>query len=223
MAVITLSREYGSEGSIIAERAAKALGYHLADRNTLEQILTDYGLMEFEEVYASIPSFWDRFDAQRMERRSVVIDMLNKAIEALAHHGNTVIVGRGGFAVLAGLADVLHVRVQAPLPLRVRRITADPAFAEPSKAELAIKESDRIQKAFVKSVYDGDLELSRGFDLVIDTSKISLETATDWVVESAKRLVVPDMTGVRTAAKLEVDRILAAAVTDVYKCEMAHA
>lgn len=222
MAVITISRELGSEGGLIAETVARALGYHLADKNTLEKVLNEYGLMEFERMYDSIPGFWDRFDAHRMERRGVLIDMLNKAIKALAHHGNMVIVGRGGFAVLAGLADVLHIRVQAPLPLRIKRAIEDPLIAEPSRAELLAKENDRLQKAFVESVYGAQWDSVKGFDLVIDTGKISPERASAWIVEAVKHLKVPDESGIRTAARLEVDRILAATVEEFFSCEKVH-
>lgn len=222
MAVITISREFGSEGSLIAEMTAKALGYHLADKNTLERVLNEYGLMEFDRMYESIPGFWDRFDAHRMERRGVLIEMLNKAILALAHHGDMVIVGRGGFAVLAGLADVLHVRIQAPLAVRIRRAIEDPLIAEPSRAELLAKENDRIQKAFVESVYGAQWDSVKGFDLVIDTGKIAPDLASGWIVEAVKALRVPDASGVRTAAKLEVDRILAATVEEFFSCGKVH-
>lgn len=222
MAVITISREFGSEGSLIAEKAAQALGYHLADKNTLEKVLSEYGLLEFDRMYESIPGFWDRFDAHRMERRTILIQMLNQSIMALARHGNMVIVGRGGFAVLAGLADVLHVRVQAPLPLRISRATELPAIAEPSRAELEVKENDRIQKAFVESVYGVQWDAVKGFDLVIDTGKIAPDLAATWLVEAVKGLKVPDLSGVRTASRLEVDHILASTVADFYKCEKTH-
>jgi cytidylate kinase len=225
MAVITISREFGSEGTAIAAKTAALLGYHLADKNTLESLLNDYGLVEFDKMYESIPGFWDRFDAHRMERRGMLISMLNQSILALAHHGNIVIVGRGGFAVLAGLADVLNVRVQAPLPLRVRRVSEDPAIAEPSLAELAVKENDRLQKAFVESVYGLQLDSAKGFDLVIDTGKISTDMASTWLVEAVKAMKSPSPTmgNLRLAAKLDVDRVLAASVADFFTCEKVHA
>jgi cytidylate kinase len=223
MAVITISREFGSEGSLIAQRAAQALGYHVADKGTLETILSEYGLLEFDRMYSSIPGFWDRFDAHRMERRTMLIGMLNQAIIALANHGNIVIVGRGGFAVLAGLADVLHVRIQAPLPLRIHRVMEEPSIAEPSRAEILVKENDRLQKGFVESAYGAQWESVKGFDLVIDTGKISPELASAWIVEAAKALEIPDQSGIRTTAQLKVDNILAATVADYFKCEMAHA
>ncbi len=38
MSVITIPRELGSEGSYIAEKVAQALGYHFADKKTLEEV-----------------------------------------------------------------------------------------------------------------------------------------------------------------------------------------
>lgn len=222
MAVVTISREFGSEGSIIAEMAARTLGYHIADKSTLEKVLSEYGLLEFDRMYQSIPGFWDRFDAHRMERRAILIGMLNQAILALARHGNIVIVGRGGFAVLADLADVLHVRIQAPLALRISRVTEEPSIAEPSRAEILVQENDRLQKGFVESVYGAQWDSVKGFDLVIDTGKIPLNLASAWIVEAAKALEIPDRSGIRTTAQLQVDHILAATVADHFKCEMAH-
>ena len=42
----------------------------------------------------------------------------------MARHGNVVILGRSGYAILAGLADVLHVRLQAPLEDRIELVGA---------------------------------------------------------------------------------------------------
>ena len=35
MSVITISREFGSLGTLVAEQAARALGYHLTDKATI--------------------------------------------------------------------------------------------------------------------------------------------------------------------------------------------
>ncbi|HWQ07748.1 MAG TPA: cytidylate kinase-like family protein [Holophaga sp.] len=222
MAVITISREFGSEGTAVAEKVAEALGYHLADKNTLEKILSEYGLMEFDRMYDSIPGFWDRFDAHKMERRTILIDMLNHTIVALAAHGNMVIVGRGGFAVLAGLADVLNVRIQAPQAIRVRRLMEQPSIAEPSRAEILVQENDRLQKAFVESVYGVSWEAAKSFDLVVDTGKVTPDRAAAWIVEATKALKLPSI-GAHTVAQLKVDRILLSTVNEFFACEHAHA
>ena len=122
MTVITISREFGSEGVVIAQQVAQTLGYHFVDQNFVGTILGQYGYVEFDEEYANLPTFWERFDAQREKHREVMIDMPNRVIRAVAHHGNVVILGRSGFEVLGRFADVLHVRLQAPFSVRMKRI-----------------------------------------------------------------------------------------------------
>ena len=44
MSVITISRDFGSEGEYIAEKVAQALGYHCVDKEFFETVLKGYGL-----------------------------------------------------------------------------------------------------------------------------------------------------------------------------------
>jgi hypothetical protein len=98
MSVITISREFGSEGSSIARQAAQALGYYLVEKNTLEKILSQYCFVQFGDEYESAPSYWERLDANRIN----MTEMLNRVVRAIAQHGNVMILGRGSFAVLSG-------------------------------------------------------------------------------------------------------------------------
>jgi cytidylate kinase len=215
MAVVTISREFGSLGSLVAEGAARTLGYHLADKGTIEAVLKDYGLVQFGDEYQHIPGFWERFDAQRREQRQHHITMLNNVICALARHGDVVIVGRGGFAVLAGLADVLHVRIQAPQATRIRRLVESPDIADPGLAEQALAKNDQLQKQFIKTVYGLDWNSAKAFDLVIDTAKIPPGLAADMIVKAARELKGARLGSERTTADLPLDKILSDAVSEV--------
>ena len=94
MAVITISREFGSGGIDIAHKVAQATGFHYAGKDVMRAVLAQYGVVEFADEYGSLPSFWEGFDVHRMERRDLMVDMLNRAIRGLARHGNVVILGR---------------------------------------------------------------------------------------------------------------------------------
>ncbi len=223
MSVITVSREFGSQGSIIAEQAAQRLGYHLAGKDMIEAILRDYGLSSLKDEYESIPGFWDRFSPQKRDQRNNILGMLNDSICALAQHGDVVILGRGGFAILQGYVDVLNVRVQAPLALRIKRVEELPAIGEASRAEEVVKANDRLQDEFIKSVYGADWGSATPFDLVIDTGKIGPDPAA-WMIAECARALEPagDADGPATA-DLRVDSILAAVVKDVLNPVGAHA
>lgn len=218
MAVITISRELGSGGTYIAEKLAQAMGYHFADKRTMEAILHQYGLVRFDDVYESVPGFWARFDALRAQ----TIEMLNRVIRALAQHGDVVIVGRGSYAVLAGYADVLNVRIQAPFPLRVQRVMEQEQFAELEKAEAFVRDSDRVRVSFVEQSYGIRWDVASAFDLMIDTGKIPLDLAVTWLTEAAKKLREREPGDQLTTASIQVDPTLAKAVSQALECPITH-
>jgi cytidylate kinase len=211
MAVITISREVGSEGSYVGRSVAKALGYHLVDRDVMEEVFKQYGFVQFRDVYESAPGFWARFD----EMRAQTVKLLNQAILAFAHHGQVVILGRGGFAVLGGFADVLNVRIQAPLPLRVGRVKERNGITEPGKAEALVKENDRVRVAFVESSYGVRWDAARAFDLVIDTGKVPPDAAVTWLIDAFNILNEKKVGDAHTTHTIKVDPILAKVVSGV--------
>ncbi len=222
MSAITISREFGSGGMDIAHQVAESLNYHFVDKRVIGMVLGQYGLAQFSSDYESTPGFWERFDARKMERREVMVDMLNRAILALAHHGHMVIVGRCGFAVLQGFADVLNVRIQAPLPNRVQRVKARQNIAELDQAEAVVREGDKVRASFIEWFYGVPWDSTKAFDLAIDTSKIPDNLATTFIVEAAQAFKGRQPDDRHTAASSEVDPILASAVSAELKCEAVH-
>ena len=222
MSVITVSREFGSGGMEVARQVAETLKYHFADKDVIGRVLGQYGLAQFSDDYDSLPGFWDRFDAEKMGRRETMVDMLNRAILAFGHHGNIVIMGRCGFAVLRGFADVLNVRIQAPFPDRMQRVRARQNLADIDQAEAVVREGDRVRAAFIESFYGVPWDSARAFDLAIDTSKIPDDAATSLIVEAARTLKARPMGDGHTTASIEADRILASAVSYELKCEVIH-
>jgi cytidylate kinase len=221
MAVITISREIYSEGSYIGEKVAEALGYHFVDKSTMEKVFAEHSIVQFKEVYESVPGFWARFD----DMRTTTIRFLKQAILALARHGEMVIVGRGAFAVLGGFADVLNVRVQAPFPVRVRRVMEKEKITESDRAEALLKEGDEMRDAFVKSFYDirwEDAAAASAFDLVIDTGKVPPDLAVTWLVEALKVLKQRETHDQPTTDAIEINADLASTVSEVLGCQVTH-
>jgi len=218
MSVITISRELGSEGSYIAERVAQTLGYHFANKQTIEDVLTQYGFVEFDREYDTALSFWARFDARTLD----MITMLNRVIQAMARHGNVVILGRGGFAILSGFADVLNVLVQAPLSVRRARVMAEQQITETDRAEAIIKEADHVRTTFIGSYYGAHWNVASAFNLVIDTGKVPPDLAVTWLADTAKAMQAQPAGEARLTRTLEVDPILASVVSNVLRCQVVH-
>lgn len=218
MTVLTISREYGSEGRRIAEAVAQALGYHFVNKRTIEDILAQYGFVEFYKEYEAAPSFWDRLDPHKTE----LIGMLNRIMRGLAQHGNMVLLGRGSFAVLHGLADVLNVRIQAPLPLRVTRVMQQQGMFNREQAEAAVTDNDRIRTAFIDTFYGVRWGSTDLFDIVIDTGKVAPDLAADWLIEALKALPDKNDSPEPTTRTIEPDSVLAVAIAAALKCETQH-
>lgn len=223
MAVITISREAGSGGTYIAEKVAERLGYHFADRSMAVAVMEEYGYSHFEQEFDSTSSF--RLDLVRsgQERPELrpIIDLLPQVSLALAHHGDVVILGRGSFAVLGGFADVLNVRVQAPFGARVKWFMEHENIPK-GEAEALVRQRDQARSAFVTSWYGARVDETSLFDLVIDTGKVPLDSAVDWLVEMAPILEARKDGHGRTAGGIQVDPALASTVSQKLGCETAH-
>lgn len=221
MAVITISREFGSEGDTIAEKVAEGLGYHLAGKDRIGAMLSQYGLVEFDKEYDTVPGFWERFNAQREQRRDLMAAMLTRVVRALARHGNVVIVGRSGFAILRDFADVLNVRIQSPFVTRTGWVMAQQAVPA-EQAEAIVRENDKVRSAFIESFYKAHWDAASAFDLVLDTSKISPEMASAWVIQAGARLDESPAIGLPASGSIEVDPVLAGVVSNVLGCQITH-
>ncbi|MBN1322280.1 MAG: cytidylate kinase-like family protein [Thermoleophilia bacterium] len=213
MAVITIFRQAGCKGRYIAENVARALDYHFADYATAERLMLQCGFEQTPQVYDSVSDFWDRFTRRGMERDQINA-MLRSIVLAAAHHGDVVMLGRGCFAPLQGLCDVINVRVKAPLPLRIERIMEEHNLTKPQAAQF-VEEKDALVADFARTSYGlspDDLTL---FDLVIDTSKVDPDAAVRWLVEVAGGLRC--RAGDPTAAALEVAQVPKRAVAKEFK------
>jgi cytidylate kinase len=214
MSVITVSRDYGSDGDIIAKQVAETLGYHFVDLKFIGNILGQYGYVEFEKEYRNLPTFWERFDAERIQHRDVMMNLLNQVLQALAKHGNVVILGRSGFEVLRGFTDTFHVRVQAPFPVRVERVMAQQELTF-DEAEQMVKNKDKVRLAFVEEFYKVPWGSIQAFDLIVNTGKVSPYLATTWVIDGVKALTTSREADPLNADSIVVDSVLEKTVSEI--------
>ena len=217
MSVVTISREFGSEGSRIARQVAQKLDYHFVDKDIMGQVLIQYGFVEFKQEYDSVPSFWNSFDSRRVE----MVTMLNRVIRALAQHDNVVILGRGSFAVLDDFADVLNVRIQASLSLRIKRIMAQEKIDNFEQAEALVEENDKVRSTFIEWFYNVPWNITSAFDIVLDTSKVPPELAVDWLVDTVSAMNEIKTGGEQTTRTIEVDPVLTEVVAKVLEAQFA--
>ena len=178
MAIVTISREMGSGGSIIASALADKLGYTLVDGETILKEAETHGLSldAVEKADEKPPAFVESLDA----RIEVDIHRIQQIILEYALRGNVVIYGRGGQDILEGVESVLTTRIIAPLELRVER-WAEREWLDPDLSRILVRKSDQQRDGFIKYYFDRDWNDPSNYDLIINTAKISEEMAVELI------------------------------------------
>jgi hypothetical protein len=205
MAILTISREYGSGGREIGRLVAGQLGYAYEDRVTLLAALraADPSWERFGDEYDEhTPTLWERFD---WSYRGYAALLQRHLLEAAASD-RVVIVGRGGVFLLAGVPTALHVRVVAPLAARIERIVRR-EHADHDSVRSLIERVDRERAGFIRAIYHRSWDDPTGFDMICDTSLLDPAAI---VADIVARLAVRDRAN-REAAARAIGRRLAAA------------
>lgn len=210
MAVITISRKLGSMGTYVGQKLAERLGYAYVDKTQLSRIMKDYGFSKFDNIYESVPGFWEKYD----EYREMTINFLAEVILAVAHHDNVVIAGRGSFGLLDEFCDVVNVRIKAPLSCRVHRVMQDRGLGE-EEATVLVKENDRVRKSFVESDFRFDYNNSREFDIILDTSIVRPDMCVELLADSLKDVDRCRDDDRPSVATLKIERVLIAHVSQM--------
>lgn len=183
MAIITISREMGSGGIPIAHQVAENLGYELIDGETLKEFAGDYGLSPeaLEQADEKPPAFV----AGRDEQIAVDLHQIELIILERALKGDVIIYGRGGQDLLQQASNLFRVRIVAPFEERVER-WAEREWLDPDYARILVRKSDQQRAGFIKYYFDRDWDDPLGYDLIINTSRLSEEMAVKLICQGVK-------------------------------------
>jgi cytidylate kinase len=183
--VLTIEREYGSGGAIIAEKVAARLGWTLWDQLLTDEIARwlecDRRQVELHEEHRDPlhyrllksflrGSFEGSANAPRMKIadaegiRKVAEQMIRKA----AAEGNAVIVGRGSAYDLRDEPDAFHVFIYAPFEEKVRRLQSQ-GKSQDDAIEL-VENVDRDRAAFIKQHFGVVFPVRHFFHLMINST-----------------------------------------------------
>lgn len=203
MAVITISRELGSNGDAISTQLCERLGYCRVDKALLSQIAQEAGVdvdavLEKERAVAHKPrlisdqmtSLYGR-KPSAFGRSSSIDDqtytrVVRETMERFAREDNAVILGRGGQLVLRDWPTALHVHLYAPLPVRIKRLQERHQISE-LEAKRRISGSDERKRWYVRQAHhNANWKDLKHYHLAINTAAISAEIAAEIIIQAAK-------------------------------------
>ncbi len=192
VSIVTLSREPGSGGRIIAGRLAEKLSIDIFHQEVIHQIA------ESADVSATVLETLDERGLNTLEHwvSSLVherhlwpdryMQHLMKVIGTIGSHGRAVIVGRGANFILPP-EKRFAVRIVAPQAWRIENVSKEFDISlEEARRRVLRTDSDR--RAFIRKYFNADIADPTNYDLVINTNTLKLDDAVN-VISAALGMV----------------------------------
>ena len=182
MAILTISREYGSGGREIGRRVAERLNYGYVDKERLFLDLDRQGkrwgqaARELDEV---CPTFWERHDWQYHG----YITLLESLILQYAAADKVVIIGRGAFLLLQDVPFCLKVRLVAPPEVRLERIMVQESLVREEAEELMAR-VDRDRACYLQANYEKAWDEEGSYDCVFNTGSLTYDQVVEMLIEA---------------------------------------
>ena len=203
MAIVTVSRQYGSGGSEVAVRVSRALGWTLYDNAVVEEVAQRLRMTpaEVSAREERVPSLAERmasamalgvpemmpmvgdFAAPPSEERMVM--MTRRVIEDAVRAGPVVLVGRGAQCMLASRADALHVFCYAPFE-ELTRYAVEVMGVPFSEAAKKVTDMNHQRDEYVKHHFKREWRDLANYDLCLNTARLGLDGVAELVTQVAR-------------------------------------
>lgn len=204
MAIVTISRLYGSGGSEVAARVARDLGWSLLDNAVVDSVAARLGITPSEVAAREerVPSLVERLvetmalgsqewvgslsGAKRAPTDEQLIDVTRHIVDEAIARGPLVVVGRGAQAMLAQRSDALHVFCYAPRSALIARSMRRDNLDESSAAK-RVDETNSHRAAWVQRHWDRDWTAHTNYHLTVNTEWLGIEGAAEIVAHVARQ------------------------------------
>jgi cytidylate kinase len=174
---------HGTNGERIAKQVAGKLNYSFYGEEELLKVADQMGfLRDVEKLDGKRPSLFEMLFTQKPR---VYLNHLQDVIFEAAKGGNAVFFNKGGLVLLDSFDSALHVLVTGSLERRIERITREQGVGK-EIAEKKIRHSDRGKRAFFRFAFSEDWLNPNLYDLILNTDKLSIESAIELVVGLAE-------------------------------------
>ncbi len=204
MAVITISKEFGTESEKVASQAGQRLGYEYIGDHLIAEIAKELHVSESEaEMFrktsqSRILRFVDRYTCSLVQkvvdREHGCLDDKNyyettkKLVQNVYEAGNAIILGWGSQCILRGKPNTLHVRLIKDEETKIKEVMQNRNL-EHKAAKALIERDEGDLRVYIEHYFNEDWNAAHLYDLIIDMGKTSVEKAVDLICDNVKHKV----------------------------------
>ncbi len=189
--IISVGREYGSGGHVIAQNLADYYQMPMFNRDLLKNIAA------FKDVDESELRKYDERKRKKFLSRSVkgytnspeeiINQMQFDYLKKLSANGKSfVVVGRCSEEVLKPNPNLITIFIIGDMDFKVQR-TADDQHISYEEAKKIVISTDKKRKAYHNSYCKGKWGDCRNYDLTINSSKLGIDMTTDVIKDYIDR------------------------------------
>lgn len=203
MAIITISRLYGSGGSEVAEKVASILKWTLLDNAVVDEVASRLGVSPAEVAAREerVSSLAERLAsalalgsqewlspiaaATRPASDEQLLEVTRHVVDEAISAGHVVVVGRGAQGMLAERTDALHVFCYASRPALIKRSMERDQLGR-EDAEKLVDETNANREKYVRSNWNRNWKSHENYHLSVNTDWLGIGGAAETIVAVAK-------------------------------------
>jgi cytidylate kinase len=185
--VITISRQMGSGGRLVAEMVAANLGWRLVGKELVVEAarLGETEEMKIERVFEQRLSLQDRMTFR--QKSAKYIDSISEVIRDFVDQGQVVILGRGAHIIMKEDPRLFRAHLVADLEVRIQRIAEQfklKGKAGMQEARMKVINSDYARTAYHNYLFEADWNDPLLHELVINTTNATIDQAANTILRA---------------------------------------
>ena len=201
--LVTIGRQFGSNGRIIGEKVAEKLGIPCYDKQLIKRVAKESGLWEgildemdekptnslLYSVVMDPYAFAYSFDKQEfgMSLSQKAFLATYNTIENIAKEGSGVFIGRCANYVLRDFDHVVNLFIHAPLDVRVKTVMERFSLSE-KHAKDQIQKEDKARANYYNYYTSSKWGRIDGYDLMIDSSFLGVEGTAELILNVVEQV-----------------------------------
>ncbi len=191
--IITVGRQLGSGGRIIAKELAQILGISFYDKELIQRVSAESGVSSkfFEKAdetaYPALTGglLTDFFQDVFLSNESL-FQLQSDVIRKIAETEPAVFVGRCADYILRDHPRAVHLFISANIDDRVERVAKYQGISA-EKSLALIEKTDKKRASFYNFYSNKTWGAAKSYDLCINTSALGMDATTDFVLDFIRK------------------------------------